>query len=127
MDFFNDNLNATDALPVCFSNLLNAKQAAQTLPNSKSENTLIRWMRRGLVSRSSQRIRLRHVRVGDELYTSEKWLMEFFTKLAKSDCAYFDDAADQPSLKNNTPTKRPKTRRQKDIARAESYLDSRGI
>jgi len=53
-------------------------------------------MRRGIKARTGERIRLRHVRVGGKLFTTEKWVGEFVHALAEADLAAFDDRADAP-------------------------------
>jgi len=49
-----------------------------------------RWCRRGVKSRCGNRIKLRHVRVGGKIFTTEAWLDEFFKATAESDAAHFD-------------------------------------
>ncbi len=70
-------------------------QASKLAPGNPSTNCIWRWCRRGVLARSRQRIRLRHIRAGGKVMTTAAWIAEFCSTLAKADAAYFEakDAA----------------------------------
>lgn len=69
------------------SDYLTLAEAAQLTPRRPTAGTLWRWARRGVRARDGRSIRLRHVRVGGRVYTTEQWLHEFFEELAAADLA----------------------------------------
>jgi hypothetical protein len=88
-------------------------KAAQLAPGRPSTNCLWRWCRRGVLARTGERIRLRHVRVGGKIFTTELWLAEFGRQLAEADRAYFDGKFDEASqLPQRDPRYAPPSRRQ---------------
>jgi len=52
-------------------------EAAKITPGRPSTNCLWRWCRRGVMSRSGQRVRLEHVRIGGKIFTTARWVEEF--------------------------------------------------
>lgn len=66
--------------------------AARIAPGDVSPNCIWRWCRRGVLSRSGERIKLQHVRIGGKLFTKAKWIEEFGERLAEADAEYFDRA-----------------------------------
>jgi hypothetical protein len=87
-------------------------QAARAAPGRPSPNCVWRWCRRGVVARTGQRVRLRHVRIGGKLFTTVKWLDEFGQRLAEADEAYFALPEKEEEAEPRTPrtTARPRTR-----------------
>ena len=75
-----------------FENLLSLAEAAKKIPNRPSNSAIWRWCRKGLRSRSGQLIRLKHVRVGGRIYTSEPYVTDFFHAVAEADIAYFSSS-----------------------------------
>jgi len=69
-------------------------RAAQAAPGRPSANALWRWCRRGVLARSGERVRLRHIRQGGRVFTRIDWLEEFGTALAAADTAHFDARAE---------------------------------
>jgi hypothetical protein len=64
-------------------------QAVKLLPKRLDENTIRRWMRYGVRSRSGRQVYLRHVRMGRSLFTTATDLREFAERLARSDSVKF--------------------------------------
>ncbi len=96
-------------------------EAAALSPGRPHVASVWRWARRGVKTRSGGRVRLKHIRAGGKLYTSEAWLRQFFEAVAAADAAHFD--ADPP-----TPPKPPTDRqRQKSIEQAERTLQEAGV
>jgi hypothetical protein len=80
--------------------------------------TVWRWCLRGVTARDGARIKLRAVRVGETLCTSEAWLREYFDELTAHD----PDLADQPRSSTRT------TKQRRHAAeRAEQELTRLGI
>ncbi|MBX3403846.1 MAG: DUF1580 domain-containing protein [Phycisphaeraceae bacterium] len=71
-------------------------KAAQAAPGRPSANAVWRWCRRGVLARSGERVRLRHIRQGGRVFTRIDWLEEFGTALAAADTAHFDARAGTP-------------------------------
>ncbi|OQZ07105.1 MAG: hypothetical protein B6D36_01595 [Planctomycetes bacterium UTPLA1] len=69
---------------------LTLTEAANVAPGRPSANCIWRWCRRGVKSRTGERIRLQHVRMGGMIYTTARWLEEFGRTLAEADAKYFD-------------------------------------
>ena len=65
--------------------LLSLAEAAKELPRvsgrKASTNAIWRWCRKGIKSRSGQRIHLEHVRLGGKLYTTAEWVVALGKKL----------------------------------------------
>lgn len=73
--------------------------AAKVAPGRPSTNTVWRWCRKGVRSRTGQRIRLRHVRAGGKIFTQAPWIEAFVHELAAADAAHFArEASDAPCL-----------------------------
>lgn len=104
------------------NNYITLSEAAKRSPGRPSSNAIWRWARKGLKSRSGQRVRLKHIRCGGRIYTTPESLEQFFTAVAEADAQYFQERhhPDQP---------RPRTdkQRQRDIDRAEHELAEAGI
>lgn len=107
------------------SKLLTLADASKHVPlhDGKRVNpsTIWRWCRIGIKSRSSDRVRLGHVRVGGRVYTSEEALGAFFHAVAEADLEYFQR---QPVALPKRPTNK---QRQRSIKRANDTLAKAGI
>ena len=102
-------------------------QAAQIAPGRPSANCVWRWCRKGVLSRSGERIRLQHVRIGGKIFTTSAWIDDFGKRLAEADTEYFElDEQTIVALPG-----RPRTRSQKQrlaaIERAERELEEAGV
>ena len=88
--------------------LMTFTEAAQICPGSPDPTTVSRWRRAGIKTRSGVIVRLQCLRSGKQYYTTEKWLREFFNKVAE---------LDQPSTPSPTinPTINPSSARQRLI------------
>ncbi len=69
---------------------LTMAQAAKVLPSHPSPNCLWRWCRKGVKSRSGERVHLQHVRLGGVIFTTAAWVEEFGSRLAQADVEHFD-------------------------------------
>lgn len=95
--------------------LITLTDAAKVAPGRPSTNCVWRWCRRGVLSRSGQRIRFNHVRVGGKLFTTAQWVGEFGKALAAADAEHFDSHDGSPDQSVvSTPSAvahQPRTRR----------------
>jgi hypothetical protein len=100
--------------PQALLHYLTLGQATKFAPGRPSANAVWRWARRGVLARSGERVRLQHVRAGGKVLTTAAWVVEFCTKLAHADAAYFDgkDAAGS-RLSPRCPTFAPPSRSHK--------------
>ncbi len=92
------------------------KDAAKLTPGRPALSTIWRWARRGTLTRTGQRVRLAHVRIGKRVYTTAADLEAFFHAVANADAPYFE--------KQTASTKAHRT---KAHARAESKLREKGV
>lgn len=76
---------------------LTLAQAMPGVPGKPSVSCGWRWCRYGIKARTGQRIKLRHIRVGARVFTSRKWLDQFFAELAQADADYFDRPEPAPA------------------------------
>lgn len=78
-------------------------KAVRIVPGDVSPNCLWRSCWQGVLSRSGERIKPQHVRVGGKLFTTARWIAEFVQRLAEANADYFDrtaelEAAPAPSV-----------------------------
>lgn len=66
---------------------LTLEEAVQLVPRHPSAGTIWRWIRRGVWTRHGGNVRLRHVRIGGRVYTTEDWIRQFLDDLASADLA----------------------------------------
>ena len=59
--------------------------AAKRCPGRPSANAVWRWCRRGVKSRSGERVSLEHIRVGGKIYTTVEALEHFFAAVTQAD------------------------------------------
>lgn len=108
-------------------------EVARIAPGRPSTNCVWRWCRRGVKSRTGERIRLQHVRMGGMIYTTARWLEEFGQELADADAKYFDlnqafrDAAASPRRRQRVSEAQHEIQRKQAIEDAERELDAAGI
>lgn len=96
-------------------------QAAKLTPGRPSSCAVWRWCRVGVKSRTGERIRLDHIRIGGRLFTTESDLQRFFKLVAEADRAHFEverPESAKPSTDRN---------RERSIERAEATLAKGGI
>ena len=104
--------------------LLSLSDAAYRCPGHVSQSAVWRWARKGLKARSGIRLRLRHVRVGGRLYTTQEDLAAFFADLAEEDAKHFARPAPAESP---SPGRRCSLRqRERDIEAANARIEARG-
>jgi len=110
-------------------------EAAKITPGRPSTNCMWRWCRRGVKSRSGERVRLEHRRMGGKIFTKLEWLDQFGRLLAEADAKYFDlceaaaEAAAEPPphrRRHRNPTQFQQQRR-REIEEAERELAEAGI
>jgi len=102
------------------------KEASAIAPGHRSANCIWRWCRQGVRSRSGERVFLRHVRVGRQVFTTARWLVEFGENLAEADSAYFRLSR---KARRKIPTSHGRTDRQRQAAieKAERELAEMGV
>ena len=104
-------------------------EAAKITPGRPSTNCLWRWCRRGVLSRSGQRVRLQHIRIGGKIFTTAAWIQQFGEALAQADEAHFDlqepvvsaEAGSPPAVP--APRRRRRTRRDQQRHRAHEQAE----
>ena len=105
---------------------LTLSQAAGLVPGRPHFATLWRWCRKGVVARNSERVKLRHVRMGGRLLTTRQWLDEFGLALAAADAQFFDRSDSIGSIAEpNGPA--ASARRAKELERIDRELDEAGM
>jgi len=105
-------------------------EAAKITPGRPSTNCLWRWCRRGVLSRSGQRIRLEHVRIGGKIFTSAAWVEQFGKALAEADASYFDledQVVEAPKPRRRRPASRHVQQRQAAHDQANRELKEAGL
>lgn len=102
------------------------EEAAAIAPGHRSSNCIWRWCRRGVQSRSGERIALRHVRIGRQVFTTARWLVEFGEKMAEADSAYFRLSRDA-RLEIPAIPRRGEQERQAAIEKAQRELKEMGV
>ena len=93
-------------------------EAAKLAPGRPSACAVWRWCRKGIKSRSGQRIKLNHVRAGGKIFTTKAALDTFSQAVTEADQEHFDQV---PNTLPVVPT-RTDPQRQKDIEPAEKEL-----
>jgi len=102
---------------------LSLSQAAKVAPGRPSSSAIWRWCRRGVLARSGERIKLRHVRAGGKIYTTDAWVREFGERLAAADEAYFE----RGSTTDVSITPAAATPRQDHLAQIDRELEEAGL
>lgn len=113
---------------------LTLTQAANVAPGRPTTNCLWRWCRKGVVSRSGHRVRLRHIRAGGKIFTKAEWVEEFGRTLAEADAEYFDlaDAAVEAARAAEPPQprrRRPRSdgQRREALSELDRQLQAEGL
>lgn len=75
-----------------FNDYLKLSEAAKLLPGRPSAICLWRWCRHGLKTRTGEKVRLAHVRVGRNIMVTPQDCNEFFRRVAEGDAEHFDVA-----------------------------------
>ena len=108
-------------------------QVAKLAPGRLSTNCVWRWCRRGVKSRTGDRVHLQHVRLGGMIYSTREWLNDFGRQLAEADARYFErcDAAESGASsgrrrRERSPSKEEEARR-KEIEDVDRELARAGI
>lgn len=83
---------------------LTLTEAAKQAPGRPSSNAVWRWARRGVLARTGERVRLRHIRLGGKILTRADWLHDFASTLADADTAHFDEQSEASHIKRE-PTR----------------------
>lgn len=68
-----------------FLTMTQAAKAIRHLPRRFTASTVWRWVRYGLKTPSGRVVYLRHIKLGGGLYTTAKWLDEFFLAVTTED------------------------------------------
>jgi hypothetical protein len=101
-------------------------KAAQLAPGRPSSNSVWRWCRKGVKSRSGKRVHLRHVRLGRKVFTTKAWLAEFGRELAEADAEHFAVCEEIPRFRIARGPGRSDARRQAAIEQAQRELEEAG-
>ena len=99
---------------------LKLSEAANLCPGRPSASCLWRWCRQGVKSRSGQRIRLEHRRVGGRIYVRKSDLNAFFEQLARSDLRHFEQP--RPCVRHHNHGIRTASQRHAALEDARSSL-----
>lgn len=102
---------------------LSLSQAAKRVPSRPSTCSLWRWCRRGVKSRNGERVYLEHVRIGGQVFTTERWLVSFFEDTATADNEYFRQKTEPRLILESRTDKQ----RQAEIDKANRELEADGI
>lgn len=108
-------------------------EVAKLAPGRPSTNCVWRWCRKGVKSRTGERVRLQHVRIGGMIFTSLMWLDEFGRKLADADAQYFDLCNSAGNAVSNwrgratRPSSQFEKNRREQIEQAERELNEAGV
>lgn len=107
-------------------------EIANITPGRPSANCVWRWCRRGVKSRTGERIHLQHVRMGGTIFSTREWVDEFGRRLAEADAKYFDQVNDRghehraPRISRGGRSRCDEARR-KAIEDADRELTAAGI
>ena len=100
---------------------IDLSEAAKRTPGHPHMASVWRWCRKGVKSRSGDRIYLSHVRAGGRIFTTAEDLERFFAMVAAADTLHFQRDAESPTSK---PTS---SQRARSIDRANKVLTNAGI
>ena len=70
-------------------------ELAKGLPGRPHSSTVWRWCRKGVKSRSGDRIQLEHVRIGARVFSSPQAVEQFGRRLADADASHFSQPDDR--------------------------------
>ena len=104
---------------------LTISQAARIVPGRPHVSSVWRWCRKGVKTRSGQRVRLEHCRYGSRIFTSKQALDRFAHRLAEADVENFAGSSDHRPDASRKP--RSHQKRQRDIDRADAELREANI
>ena len=110
-------------------------EAARIAPGRPSANCVWRWCRRGVLSRNGERVRLQHMRMGGQIFTTASWMEEFGRRLAEADAKYFDLCESATEAAASTTPRRRRQRapsqfeaqRRHEIEEADRELNEAGL
>lgn len=112
---------------------LTLTEAAKIAPGRPSTNCMWRWCRRGVLSRTGERVHLQHVRIGGKIFTTARWLDEFGSRLAEADAAHFrlteEDVCPTPTRPSPRKARRERFQRHRrdTIENANQELEDAGL
>lgn len=75
------------------SEYLSLNEVSAMLPGRPGTGAIWRWCRRGVKSRTGERIRLQHARAGRKIVVQRGWLDRFLSDLAAADMPVLERAA----------------------------------
>lgn len=106
--------------------LVTLSAAAKLYPRRVHTSTVWRHCRKGVKVRGGGCIRLRHVRVGGQVFLAPGDLRRFFEEVAEADRAYFEARVERPTAPTRTRGRSVK-QRARDLERAERQCEAAGI
>lgn len=95
---------------------ISLREAITRIPGRPHFSTVWRWARRGVLTRSGDRVRLRTWKVGSQLYTTPTEIERFITAITEADDAEYAAQAGEVS-----------ELRRRQIEDAEQRCDSAGV
>lgn len=108
--------------------LISLSQAARLSPGRPSANCIWRWCRRGVLSRTGERVHLQHVRLGGKLLTRRAWVEDFGARLAAADAGYFAHASGPGAPAPRRPSRRrPAAGGHDDDSLVQAELEAEGL
>lgn len=99
-------------------------QAAKLVPGRPHASTLWRWCRKGIKSRTGERVHLDHRRVGRHLYTTKAALNEFFAGVSEADLGHFENVNYKLT---SIPAPMNESQRKRVIRDADRRLEAEGF
>ena len=84
-----------------FLTMTQAAKAIRHLPRRFTASTIWRWVRYGLTTPSGHVVYLRHIKLGGGLFTTTKWLDEFFRDAAEEDRTGWRHTVRRPARRHN--------------------------
>jgi len=107
--------------------LITLTEAAKNIPGRPSTNCVWRWCRKGVCSRTGERIRLQHARIGGKIFTTAKWLEEFGQRVAAADAEYFDANQPPTAPRRRRSLNRQEQQRREHLDRIDRELTEAGL
>jgi len=100
-------------------NLITLSKAANMCPIKTTRQSVWRWCRKGLVSKSGERVYLEHYRLGREILTTEENLIQFMENTADADKPYFEPKHGRRFKASNKPLSSSALKKRQEQAKKE--------
>ena len=103
---------------------LTISAAAKIAPGQPHLSAVWRWARRGILTRAGGRVFLKHIRAGGRVFTTARWLDDFYAAIEDGDLPHFSNPE---TTGGKVPKPRTPNARQRAVARARAELAGQGI